>query len=285
MRFFFRRLKERDWLYVKYVMREKSFPIVNFWRPHLLELGVSIVEHCNLNCKGCCTLSPLTKSGFCDVAQTEKDLSELSKKMRLASVRFIGGEPLLHPNIAELLWVAKKACPKSRIAITTNGSLLQRMSDDFWEACRRNKAVLTLSVYPPFRENLFEYLELARSKGVCIVHLDVISNWDSMRRSFREGGGDVNIIYRMCRYKKCYQLWHSKLYLCVGCFFQHYNRYFNKNYPTIKGYDIYKYSGKELVQFMKRPDPACRYCTWVMKKETSQWGYSKREKSEWCEDV
>lgn len=68
-------------------------------------------------------------------------------------------------------------------------------------------------------------------------------------------------------------------------FFRHYNRYFNENHPTVKGYDIYKYSGKELVEFMKRPDPACRYCTWVMKKETTQWDYSKREKSEWCEDV
>ena len=66
---------------------------------------------------------------------------------------------------------------------------------------------------------------------------------------------------------------------------KHYNRYFNENHPTVKGHDIYKYSGKELVEFMKRPDPACRYCTWVMKKETTQWDYSKREKSEWCQDI
>ena len=269
-----------SWLY-----RRFWFPIVNWRRPHLDELSIHIVDHCNLDCKGCSVLAPLAEKWFYDAAQIERDLLELAKKVQFAQIVLIGGETLLYPKLTELVQIVKRIYPKASVVITTNGILLPKMSDDFWKVCRQHKVLLFLTVYPPFREKLNEHLESAKRKGVCLMTLGSVDHWEIMRYSFGQSKYSPNAVFQECGCKRCRQLYHSKLYLCSACFFQHYNRYFNESHPTVKGYDIYKYSGKELVEFMKRPDPACRYCTWVMKKETTQWDYSKREKSEWCEDV
>ena len=286
VRYFIKSLCKGEIWYVKSALRRKLYlPMMYFGRPYLRNLDIHVTDHCNLNCKGCSLISPLAKEWFCDVEQTEKDLSELSKKVQILNLSLIGGEPLLHPEITELVRVVRKAYPKSDITVVTNGSLLPKMTDDFWKVCRENRVVFMLSVYPPLRTHLNEYLKLSKGNGIHVMLLHNTRAWDRMRFSFKTEENMAGIHYRLCKQKDCYKLVDSKLYLCPLFSLKHYNRYFNENHPTIKGYDIYKYSGKELVQFMKRPDPACRYCTWVVKNETTQWGYSKREKSEWCEDV
>ena len=231
------------------------------------------------------TCSPLAEAKFQGVAQVKSDLLELSKKVKIRQLDIIGGEPLLHPDVTDFMRVVRAAFPKSIVSMTTNCLLIPKMSADFWSTCRKENIVLHLTVYPPFEKNADAALALARRHGICAFKIDNKPIWVLPVRSLKQSKNDSNAVFSHCRYVFCHKLWNSKLYLCPMCFFQHYNRYFNESHPTIKGYDIYKYSGKELVEFMKRPDPACRYCTWVMKKETTQWGYSKREKSEWCEDV
>ena len=261
------------------------FPIANFRRPHLDSIEIHVADHCNLNCKGCSVCSPLTKVWFCDVVQTEKDLLELSRKIQFARIALIGGETLLHPELTELVQIVRKAYPKVRVDIVTNGILLPKMSSEFWTVCRENEVFLCLSMYPPFRRNENTYLDLAKDEKVRMILAKNDSVWNKITCSFHRDKSSADAHFRVCEQKNCHKLWHSKLYLCPACFLQHYNRYFNENHETVRGYDIYKYSGKELQQFMTRPDPACRYCTWVMKKEITQWDYSKREKSEWCEGV
>lgn len=285
MRFFFKSLCHGNFWYVRSAFQRKSFPIVNFWRSSLSLLDIHIVDHCNLNCKGCTAFSPLAKEWFYDVVQLERDLLELSKKIRFFQLKLIGGETLLHPKITEIVQITRRIFPKkSVLSIVTNGSLLPKMPDGFWKVCRENGVFFTLSVYPPFQKYLDVYLKLAKDNGIHVILEYNAQNWDNLRCSFRNQRG-AEIFYRSCKQNTCHKLWNSKLYICPMCFLQHYNHYFNENHETVKGYDIYKYSGEELVRLMKQPDPACRYCTWAMKKETTQWDYSKREKSEWCEDV
>lgn len=285
MRFFFKSLCHGNFWYGRSAFQRKSFPIVNFWRPHLVTLDIHVVDHCNLNCKGCAAFSPLAKEWFYDVVQLERDLLELSKKIRFFQLKLIGGETLLHPKITEIVQITRRIfSKKSVLSIVTNGSLLPQMSGVFWKVCRENRVFLALSVYPPFQKHLDTYCKLAKANGINVLRQYNWQHWDSLQCSFGNQRG-AEIFYRSCNQNTCHKLWNSKLYICPMCFLQHYNHYFNENHETVKGYDIYKYSGKELVQFMKRPDPACRYCTWVVKNETTQWDYSKREKSEWCEDV
>src|SRR6202012_3133784 len=56
----------------------------------------------------------------------------------------VGGEPLLHPDIVELARIARQLRVAPVISLTTNGFLLPRMGDDFWQAID----ALTISRYP-----------------------------------------------------------------------------------------------------------------------------------------
>ena len=88
----------------------KSFPV-----------EIHVVEHCNLNCSGCNHFSSLAKEEYLQPEQFEKDmkrLAELSKDY--FTIKILGGEPLLHPNITAFFEISRKYFPSTPIQITTN---------------------------------------------------------------------------------------------------------------------------------------------------------------------
>jgi len=290
MRYFFESLLGAYFPYIGYRLHGRFVcPLSGWWCrrlsvPYLPSMSAQIVSHCNLNCKHCNALSPIAEAGFYDVGQLEKDLLELASKIRTNVFGLVGGESLLHPNIIDILKCSRRAFPKAHILLFTNGVLAKSMPDAFWKAAREARIVFYVTVYPPFVAfgGIFDFIK--ERATLAIPGRKVGSEWRRNAYSFKRSRDDAVRFFKACCWK-CYMLHDSKLFVCPSYCLQHYNRYFNENHETVKGYDIYKYSGKELVEFMKRPDPACRYCTWVMKNETTQWDYSKREKSEWCEDV
>jgi MoaA/NifB/PqqE/SkfB family radical SAM enzyme len=75
----------------------------------LLNFGILLTDHCNLNCAGCGNYSPLAKERFYDIESFKKEckrISELTGR-KISAVTFSGGEPLLHPNITEFFDVAR----------------------------------------------------------------------------------------------------------------------------------------------------------------------------------
>jgi ABC-2 type transport system ATP-binding protein len=71
---------------------------------------VHLVEHCNLNCKGCYHFSPLAKEEFLFLTEWEKDCKQLSTlfKDRIGHISLMGGEPLLHPDICEFMRITRE---------------------------------------------------------------------------------------------------------------------------------------------------------------------------------
>ncbi|MDR1362728.1 MAG: 4Fe-4S cluster-binding domain-containing protein [Spirochaetaceae bacterium] len=74
-----------------------------------LKFGVMLAEHCNLNCAGCGTYSPLAKEKFYDVAAFRNDCKRLSDLtgVKIDNISFAGGEPLLHPQITDFFDIAR----------------------------------------------------------------------------------------------------------------------------------------------------------------------------------
>jgi cyclic pyranopterin phosphate synthase len=107
-------------------------------------LEYHIVDHCNLHCDQCCSFSPFLKSWFVDPVQFEKDLIEVSKYVQPTFLKIVGGEPLLHPQLLQLLKIARRTGVAPKVSITTNGHLLTKMPDELWE----NFEMLTVSIYP-----------------------------------------------------------------------------------------------------------------------------------------
>lgn len=119
-------------------------------RRRLLRFDVQLADHCNLNCRGCGNFSPIAPKCFLGKDAFEKDcarLAELSEG-KLEDICLFGGEPLLHPEITEIIKIARKHFPKTDISILTNGILLLKMNNDFWNCCRENGIKITVTKYP-----------------------------------------------------------------------------------------------------------------------------------------
>ncbi|MDD5675864.1 MAG: radical SAM protein [Chitinivibrionales bacterium] len=117
---------------------------------YLKYFAVPIVEHCNLKCRFCDHFAPLAEQEFADIKIFEKDFARLSELLN-AKVDFIslmGGEPLLHPQLNDFLYIARKYFPKTELRIVTNGILLLKQTEDFWKACKDNSIIIVNTKYP-----------------------------------------------------------------------------------------------------------------------------------------
>jgi hypothetical protein len=102
-----------------------------------------VTEHCNLRCANCCNMSPLVPEKFLTVEET-RGLCERMSRVLVADVfKIMGGEPLLHPDIAGVLRAVRSTPIGDRVRLFTNGLLLPSMPGEFWEALDE----LTISNY------------------------------------------------------------------------------------------------------------------------------------------
>jgi organic radical activating enzyme len=97
-----------------------------------LELGIA--EHCNLACRSCSHVSPVLPKRYMDPEALSDELKILSRAYHAHVVSLLGGEPLLHPNLLEIMAAIRESGVGDRIAVATNGVLLPRMKRDFWQA-------------------------------------------------------------------------------------------------------------------------------------------------------
>ncbi len=120
-----------------------AFPIIE-GRIRTRSLEVHIVDHCNLRCAACCSLSPLLPKWLIDPADLERDLRCARRALAPTWFKLVGGEPLLHPAIDECLAIAQRSELAEIVSVTTNAFLLPRMSERFWQLAD----ALTISLYP-----------------------------------------------------------------------------------------------------------------------------------------
>ena len=88
-------------------------------------LEIHVVDHCNLDCIGCSHESPLMPKRHEDPVLLYRSLKALWQCYRAPLLKLLGGEPLLHPAIEEIIDVAKKSTG-ARVRLVTNGVLLER---------------------------------------------------------------------------------------------------------------------------------------------------------------
>lgn len=123
-------------------------------------IELHITEHCNLKCHMCDALSPYNKRRFLSVEEVKQTVTFLAKHLKTDVFKILGGEPLLHPKLLDILDVVRESGITERVRVTTNGLLLYRMSDEFWKKLEH----LTISNYAsaPVKE---EHLKLIHEKA------------------------------------------------------------------------------------------------------------------------
>lgn len=73
-----------------------------------------------------------------------QDIEALTPVVFTSEFRFVGGEPLLHPDLLEFLRIGHESQMTHALTLVTNGVFLDRMPDDFWALLD----TLIVSIYP-----------------------------------------------------------------------------------------------------------------------------------------
>ena len=257
------------------------FYLLRCRKPFIPYLETHLCDHCNLNCKSCTHFCPLvTEPTFTDLEQYTRDIQTLSKKLAIHTIRLLGGEPLLHPQVNDFIRVTREAYPHSRIFIVTNGLLLLKMPNDFWETLRRYRIRIYWSKYPPLKDKFSEIEQRIKDTHIPYQGGDasVFSNFSAFGS---DESTDLKGAFKACFHNSCVNLYRGKLYTCPACYVFRANEYFHADHEVPEGWDIYKYSGKELQSFLNKPIPFCRYCYHMVHPKSFPWEISKRKAEEW----
>lgn len=252
-----------------------------------LQFEVHLTDHCNLNCASCDNLSPIAKPFFMDITELEMDMKKLSELFADGCnyIRLLGGEPLLHPDVAEIITSSRRIFPESRIELVTNGLLLEKMSDEFYHACHNCRLIISISKYPVNLDYNLILKVLGERNIECFFN-----NTDEKRMYkypislFPVHNPKENFI--LCnRSNNCISLKHGKLATCSLlhniCSF---NKYFNTNIRVnMADYiDIYEAdTGEEILKKLAKPISLCRYCNLWESQFNLIWKQSKKQITEW----
>jgi organic radical activating enzyme len=180
--------------------------------PHL-ETNITIA--CTLRCVGCNHYVGMQSPAYVNPQQVERDLGKLRTVAHAEKYALIGGEPLMHKRIVDILRIAKGSEISDHVEVWTNGMLARRMKEDFWMMVDG----LVVSLYPgKLSDADIEYIaDKCADYGVAL-------EWKDMRRSsyftqllYRETATpeQAHARYRQCWYKSyCHVVDNGFFYRC-----------------------------------------------------------------------
>ena len=178
-----------------------------------------LADTCNIRCKNCAPNSPfMSHANLPKLESFAESLSFLAALVRCDELRFVGGEPLLNKDICSFMRAAKHSGVFRNIRVITNGLLLHKMEEDFWQLAD----IVRISVYPAtidvFSEAKLEPLRAIAAKFR--TRLEVIAYTHFMKATSDTRIEDVSAVQRTfsdcgeAHGWSCHQLYQKRLYRC-----------------------------------------------------------------------
>jgi molybdenum cofactor biosynthesis enzyme MoaA len=252
-----------------------------------LGFEVSVCDHCNLNCVCCEHFSPIADETYLDIEKYEKDCRHLSELVNgeISWLHLMGGEPLLHPRLNEIITISRKHFRRGHIELVSNGILLLKQTDAFWDTCRENDTVVSVTQYP-IKLDYKTIEQKAKEAGVKFRYYFI--GHKTMHKKPLDINGKQNMgnNIKLChKFNTCVQLADGKLYTCIEmAYIKYFNKYFDQNLIVNENdvIDIYNLKTKEeMFEKLAKPVSFCKYCNIRKTDFGIEWRVSKKEISEW----
>lgn len=239
-------------------------------------LSLPIVNHCVNSCVSCSTFSPVCKP-YCVPKETiKKDLKDFSRILHAQTLSIIGGEPLLHPDLLDIVEIAASSGIADNVQIVTNGQLLASMSDDFW----KRTATLVVTRYPgKFTDEQFSEMQ-RRAAANRKVFIPTNPMFDSFCKGITKDKSPAAATkaFNSCGAKGwAVILIDGKFYWCHEFYYRHLLGIEQWN----GGLDVATATRDELIAYVNPsgPAPTCHGCTGYCAR-TQPWSEC-RDAAEW----
>lgn len=202
----------------------KLYKFTDYHRIPYMEYHVA--DHCNLNCKGCVHFAPLvTQEVFATFDKLKRDLTHLKSIVPyIDTIRILGGEPLLNPQLIDYLDMTRELYPFAEINIVTNGILLRNIDDALISSLKKNNIGVDISVYPPMFKSINEVASRIIAEGIITTCTEPISDFFCPLDKHLGHAKFTNVHHCACP-----NLYDGALYVCPVIA---YLRYFNKTFGT-----------------------------------------------------
>lgn len=253
-------------------------------------LAMDLNAHCNLRCQSCDHFSPLAKEEYYDINQFERDIKRSSELFGNNGIqRFVleGGECLLNKNLFEYIRILRQYFPSTCANITTNGILLPAQKKEFWQNLKKYNIGIYYTRYP-ININYEKIENMAKEYS---VNLFCANPHEKVKTSYKppldlEGKQDERESFLNCYHaNNTVALKNGKIYPCtIAPYIDRFNNYFNKNLELTEkdGIDIFRAeTADEILEFLARPIPFCRYCRTKERTSGHKWVISKKSIEEW----
>lgn len=224
----------------------------------------NIVMHCNNRCVACSHGSPFSKQWYMEPEQIRRDLALLKPFIFPDYIVLIGGEPLLHPRIVEIMNIVKDAGMSNFHSVSTNGRLLPDMPDEFW----KNAQDVMISAYPNLSDEIVEFAHAKGRQFGCRVRCRRYSGPHAFFLQFDNVPDGSS--FHGCPWKNdCYTVHNGRFFLCPqSALFP--EKFMNLPSET-DGLELEGLNEQKFMNFIKRKEPlkTCSICRAYTKQ--TQW--------------
>jgi cyclic pyranopterin phosphate synthase len=171
----------------------KSIKLYDSYGRPLENLRISVTNECNYRCIFChveghpsgAPSRPFNVKNRKDYMKVEEYgvVAEASKRLGIFSFKLTGGEPLIRPDILDIVSVLKEYNPSAEVSMTTNGYFLKELAQDLRE---RGLERINVSVHSLKRERykfitgvdglskVLEGLDVAKDVGFSSIKINAV---------------------------------------------------------------------------------------------------------------
>lgn len=106
--------------------------ILNNTKQFLKRLDLNVAYACNIQCRGCISLSDFDRRGVVTDQEIDTWLKYWSSVLDIGTITLFGGEPLINPELIKICKTIRHYYPTTTIRLITNGYLLHKIEHSVW---------------------------------------------------------------------------------------------------------------------------------------------------------